>query len=70
VLAAEKYEVQVSHNDEFFLINDEKFSAKTYCFNIDEGDEVIFVEGDANGACASATFYDTNTRTTCEVWCE
>ncbi len=69
-IGAEKYIIQVAHNDEFFLINDEKFSAKTYCFNVNAGDKVIFVEGEPNGICTNATFYDVNTKKTCEVWCE
>lgn len=39
------YEIEVSHNDELFIINGEKFEAKTYCFNMEEGDRVIFLDG-------------------------
>lgn len=69
-LALSEYEVEVSHNDELFIINGEKFTARTYCFNVNEGDRVIFLEGSPNGACASAVIYDLNTRNKCEVWCE
>ena len=69
-LAAQEYYIQIAHDDDFFLINNEKFSAKTYCFNFNEGDRVIFIEGEPNGICASATFYDFNNRESCEVWCE
>ena len=64
------YPVEVSHNDELFIINGEKFEAKTYCFNVEEGDQVIFVEGSAYGACASAEFINLRTGAKCEVWCE
>ncbi len=64
------YEIEVSHNDELFVINGEKFEAKTYCFNMDEGDSVIFIEGSALGACASATLINLRTKDKCEVWCE
>src|SRR6476646_10817199 len=42
------YRVEVSHNDEVFIINGEKFEAQTYCFDMEEGDSVIFIDGDAN----------------------
>ena len=64
------YEIEVSHNDELFVINGEKFEAKSYCFNMDEGDRVIFIEGSALGVCASATLLNLRTKQKCEVWCE
>lgn len=68
--AATAYEVEASSNDEIFVINGEKYEAKTYCFNVDEGDKVIFLEGSPYGACASAKFLNLRTKKTCEVWCE
>src|SRR5439155_19965277 len=41
---ADSYEIEVTHNDELFIINGEKFEAQTYCFNMEEGDRVIFLE--------------------------
>lgn len=70
VSAATEYVIEVSHNDEFFIINGEKFEAKTYCFNMEEGDRVIFLDGSPYGACASAKILNLRTRQTCEVWCE
>jgi hypothetical protein len=64
------YEVEVSHNDELFVINGEKFEAQTYCFDIEEGDKVIFLEGSPYGACASAEILNLRTKEVCEVWCE
>lgn len=64
------YEIEVSHNDELFIINGEKFEARTYCFNMDEGDRVIFIEGSALGACVSATVINLRTKDKCELWCE
>lgn len=64
------YEIEVSHNDELFVINGEKFEAQTYCFNMEEGDRVIFIEGSALGACTSATLLNLRTKNKCEVWCE
>lgn len=64
------YEIEVSHNDELFVINGEKFEAQTYCFNMEEGDSVIFLDGSPLGACASATLLNLRTRDKCQVWCE
>lgn len=64
------YEIEVSHNDELFVINGEKYEAKTYCFNMEEGDRVTFLEGSALGACVSAKLLNLRTRDICEVWCE
>jgi hypothetical protein len=68
--AATYYEIQVAHNDELFIINGEKFEAKTFCLGWDEGDRVIFVEGSALGACSSAVLYNLDRDKTCRVWCE
>jgi hypothetical protein len=67
--AASELEVEVSHNDEFFIIDGEKYEAKTYCFNVEEGDYVVFIEGNP-GVCTSAEFINLRTRDICEVWCE
>lgn len=70
VSAATEYEIEVSHNDELFIINGEKYEAKTYCFGMEEGDRVIFIEGSPYGACASAEILNLRTKQVCEVWCE
>ncbi len=67
---ADVYTIETSHNDEVFIINGEKFEAKTYCFNMEEDDEVIFLDGSPFGACASATLLNLRTREKCEAWCE
>lgn len=67
---ADTYEIEVSHNDELFVINGEKYEAQTYCFNMEEGDPVMFLEGNAFGACASAVILNLRTREKCSVWCE
>lgn len=66
----ESYVIEVSHDDELFIINGERYEAQTYCFNMEEGDEVIFIEGDAFGGCATATIINLRTRDECELWCE
>jgi hypothetical protein len=65
-----QYEIQVSHNDELFIINGEKFVAKTYCFNMQKGDKVIFISGRPSGACVSAELLNLRTDRVCRVWCE
>ena len=68
--AANSHMVDKSINDEIFIINDETYEAKSYCFNVEEGDQVVFIEGSAYGACATAEFINLRTRQRCEVWCE
>ena len=70
VISVTSYEIEVSHNDELFIINSEKFEAKTYCFNMEGGDKVIFLEGSPNGVCVSAELLNLRTKNTCHVWCE
>ncbi|MCI0559206.1 MAG: hypothetical protein MN733_11985 [Nitrososphaera sp.] len=64
------YMIEAAVNDEVFLINDQKFRAQTYCFNMNEGDQIMFLDGDPNGGCASATLFNLTTRTQCDAWCE
>lgn len=66
----DSYVIEVAHNDEFFIINGEKFESQTYCLGWEEGDEVLFLEGSALGACASAELLNLRTQEKCEVWCE
>ncbi|MDW9547747.1 hypothetical protein [Sinorhizobium meliloti] len=67
---ATTYEIQAAVNDELFIINGEKFQAKTYCLGWDEGEEVIFIDGRASGICVSAELFNVNREETCRVWCE
>ena len=70
VFAQTSYVIQKSHNDEVFIINNEKFVARTYCFNMREGDRVIFLSGSPRGTCTSAELLNLRTERTCRVWCE
>jgi hypothetical protein len=70
VSAQTSYVIQKSHNDEVFIINDEKFVAKTYCFNMREGDRVVFLSGSPRGTCTSAELLNLRTERVCRVWCE
>lgn len=62
--------IQATANDKTFIINGEVFKAKTYCFNVNRGDKVLFTSGSASGACVSAEFIVTRTGKSCSVWCE
>lgn len=64
------YTIDFSHNDELFIINGEKFKAKTYCFGMEQGDRVFFVEESPFGACTSAKLINTRNEKLCDVWCE
>jgi hypothetical protein len=64
------YLIELAHNDELFIINGEKYEAKTYCLGWYEGQSVIFLEGSALGACASAKLLNLDRDEICEVWCE
>lgn len=64
------YVIQASSNDETFVINGEVFKAKTYCFNMEKGDKVMFLSGSPNGACVSAELLNLRTDRVCRVWCE
>jgi len=64
------YLVEVSVNDAVFVINGNVYKAQTFCFDVRPGDRVVFVEGNAYGACASAKFVNLRTGKVCRVWCE
>ncbi len=67
--AATEYVIEAASNDEKFLVNDEFFSAKTYCLGWEKGDRIVFLEGDPSGACTDATLYNRRMEETCELWC-
>ncbi len=66
----QSYVLQASANDETFVINNHVFKAKTYCFNMQKGDRVIFNSGNPSGSCATAELFNLRTGKTCRVWCE
>lgn len=69
-IAASTYEVEAINNmEDKLVINSEVFEAKTYCYGFEEGDKVIFIEGDANAVCTSAKIFNTRNENTCSLWC-
>ena len=69
-IAASTYEIEAINNmEDKLVINSEVFEAQTYCYGFEEGDRVIFIEGDANAVCASAKIFNTRNENTCSLWC-
>jgi|SRR5215813_4071595 len=66
----ETYVIQASAKDEWFVINNNKYQAKTYCFGFNKGNRVKFIQGSPYGACATAIILNLQNDTTCDVWCE
>ena len=62
--------VEASDHDDVFVINGNNYRARTYCFNVEVGDRVVFIKGSAWGTCTTATFINLRTGESCEVWCE
>jgi hypothetical protein len=63
------YAIEASSNDETFVINGKVFKAQTYCFNLDKGDRVKFIEGSPVAACVSAKLLNLRSGDVCAVWC-
>jgi len=54
-----------------FIINGRRFTAKSpACFNWVAGERIKLLDGDWNGRCVEATFYNASRRSTCVTWCE
>jgi len=66
----DEYYIEIDYDDELFVINGEKFEAKTYCLGWQAGQIVKFISGSPYGTCLSAVLYNVNLKNTCEVWCE
>ena len=63
------YPIEMDYNDELFIINGEKYEAKTYCFGWKKG-KCNISRGSAIGACATAKLLNLNRNEVCEFWCE
>jgi hypothetical protein len=60
--------IETSEDDDQFVINGERFEAKTYCLDMMEGDVVTFLEGSPLSACTK--LLDRRAGEVCEVWCD
>lgn len=67
---ADAYEIEYAIDDEYFIVNGEKFQAQTYCLGWEEGERVVFVEGSPLGVCVSAELFNIDRKESCFVWCE
>jgi len=70
--ASDRGIVSSSVKDETFIVElsggKAVFKARTYCFNVNEGDQVVFTKNPS--VCTSNTFVNKRTGKTCDVWCE
>lgn len=55
-------------DDEHFVVLNKVFEAKTYCFDWQQGDRIMFVDRNPD-ACVDAVIYNQRIKETCEVWC-
>jgi hypothetical protein len=53
-----------------FIINGRRFVAKTSaCNHWAAGERIKLIDGDWNGQCVDAVFYNVYRHSTCEMWC-
>jgi hypothetical protein len=69
-LSYESLEIEVSHKDKIFIINGDKYDAKTSCFDFEKGDKVIFLEGRPLGVCVSTELLNLRNDRVCRIWCQ
>ncbi len=69
-LSYESHEIEVSHKDKIFIINGDKYEAKTSCFDFEKGDKVIFLEGRPLGVCISTELLNLRNDRVCRIWCQ
>ncbi|MEO8181928.1 MAG: hypothetical protein ABI895_24090 [Deltaproteobacteria bacterium] len=68
--SSREFRIQAAADDDVFVIDGHVFKAKTYCFGVEAGDRVVFIEGSGTGACTSAKFIEIGSDRICDVWCE
>ncbi len=69
-LSYESHEIEVSHKDKIFIINGDKYDAKSSCFDFEKGDNVIFLEGRPLGVCVSTELLNLRNDRVCRIWCQ
>ena len=69
-LRYESLEIEVSHKDKIFIINGDKYDARTSCFDFEKGDKVIFLEGRPLGVCVSTELLNLRNDRVCRIWCQ
>lgn len=69
-LSYESHEIEVAHKDKIFIINGEKYEARTSCFDFEKGDKVVFLEGRPLGMCVSTELLNLRNDRVCRIWCQ
>jgi len=69
-LSYESHEIEVSHKDKIFIINGDKYEAKTSCFDFEKGDKVVFLNGRPLGVCVSTELLNLRNDRVCRIWCQ
>jgi len=64
------YKIQAVGSGDKIVLNGEFFDPKLFCSRWSKGDRVIFLDGNALGACVSATLFNLDSLEACEVWCD
>ena len=67
--SSDSYKIELSYNNELFIINSISYKARTNCYNMEKGDEVAFVDGIPQEACTSTTVINLRTNDKCELRC-
>lgn len=70
IFAADSFEITGIEPDGALMINGMLWKPHTACKGLQKGDRVIFIEGNENGDCVSATISDVNKKISCKLWCE
>jgi hypothetical protein len=68
-LHAEATMIETVEDIQYFVIDGQKFTAKTFCYEYYDGTYVTFSTGSSDGNCMEAKFSD-GSALPCEVWCE
>lgn len=69
-LSYESQEIEVAHKERVFIINGDKYEAKTSCFDFERGDKVVFLEGRPLGVCVSTELLNVRNDRVCRIWCQ
>lgn len=62
--------ITAAENHEVFIVNGNRYRAKTHCIGHYVGDPVTFIDGNRLGSCVAAKWVNKRNDATCEVWCE
>ena len=69
-LSYDSHEIEVAHKDKIFIINGDKYEARTSCFDFERGDQVIFLDGKPLGVCVSTDLLNLRNDRVCRIWCQ